>query len=397
MRNCDTIDRCIACDNEKLLPLLSLGVQPLANSFKTAFDEPEEMFPLSTVYCDKCYHVQLTHKVNPDLLFKDYLYVSGTTKTHLKYFDWFANYTIERCPVTPVRVLDIGCNDGSQLDVYKALNVKTYGVVCGYFNDQDFRNGKTFDIITCQNAFAHNYDPLDFLDKVRKVMNKDSLLYITTSQANMILNNEFDTIYHEHISFYNIKSMNELCKRAGLNLIDVVKNPIHGTSYIFVISRFSKYPRNIENLIDLEESQGLYDVNTYKKYVRNCQKIIMGFNSKVCKLRNEGLTIVGYGAPAKGNTLMNASLVRPDFIIDENPLKQGLFTPGMSVPVYGLEALKTYEGVEKLCFIPLAWNFYDEIMKKIQSVRRDKEDIFVRYFPQVEVEDKSKQILHFRV
>lgn len=399
----EVINECIACGSTDLVPVLDLGAQPLANSYKKNANDEEQYFPLAINRCKHCFHVQLTHRVNPDLMFKDYLYVSGTTKTQLDYFDWFADFTAEKYGTKPTTVLDIGCNDGSQLNYFQDKGALTYGVdpaenlfptssqrhkiVCGYFTGKEFSNEK-FDVITCQNAFAHNFNQLELLQNIRSVMHKDSLLFATTSQCDMILNGEFDTIYHEHLSFYNVKSIDALCKRAGLNLIDVVKSPVHGMSYIFVISKFAKAPRTIQNLIDIETQKGLYTEKTYEDYAANCLDNVKQFAEIIREMRSTGVPVVGYGAPAKGNTLMNFAQEGPDFIIDDNPLKQGMFTPGNSIPIFGTDYLKNnFKDVDKLCIIPLAWNFFKEIKVRTKNIRPDKNDIFVRYFPEFKVEE----------
>lgn len=402
MVTCIEIKECIACGSDNLSFLFDLKNQPLANSYKEREDDSEEYFPLAINLCEDCCHVQLTHRVNPDLLFKNYLYVSGTTKTQLDYFDWFSKFALENHDSNAETVLDIGCNDGSQLDAFKKLKIKTYGidpaknlfdissknhyVICDYFNEFEFHPTIKFDIIVCQNAFAHNFNQFEFLQKASKLMNNGSKLYITTSQANMILNNEFDTIYHEHLSFYNIKSMDKLCTRAGLNLIDVIKHPIHGTSYIFVISLGKNRKNYIEHLIKNEEILRLYDKDTYVKYANNCKSILDNFYNEIEEFKSKGFKVIGYGAAAKGNTLLNASNVKMDMIIDDNPLKQGLFTPGTSNRIVGPEILSTFEPNEKIIFVPLAWNFYKEIRERIKNKRPDSEDLFMRYFPKFSVE-----------
>lgn len=397
MNTCEEIKECIACGSKELTPILDLGSQPLANSYKKKEKEDELFFPLAITHCNYCFHVQLTHKVTPDLLFKNYLYVSGTTKTQLDYFDWFSKFILENQGSCET-VLDIGCNDGSQLNYFKQLGLKTYGidpainlyelssknhtVVCDYFRENSFK--QKFDIIVCQNAFPHNYDQLGFLTNAKKLMSDKSRLYIVTSQVDMIKNNEFDTIYHEHLSFYNIKSMNELCKRAGLNLIDVVQHPIHGKSNIFLISRRINRENYINNMIEMEKLNGIYSVETYKKYAINARKIVKKFIRTVHKLKNENIPIVGYGAPAKGNTLLNYAKVKPDFIVDDNPLKQGLFTPGMSVPIKSPDYLNKYKNIERVCFVPLAWNFFNEIKTRIEKLRPEKsKDLYLKYFPKI--------------
>ena len=384
------IKKCLACDHDELKSVLDLNNQPLANSYKNSKDAVEDSFPLAIKVCQNCHHVQLTHIVNPDLIYKNYLYVSGTTKTYIDYMDWYAKFCIEKFGHVPSSVLDIGCNDGSQLDKFKALNVDTYGVdpaenlyetssknhkvTCGYFDD---KYSRSHDIITIQNAFAHNPNPLELLKNCKKNLAINGLLFIQTSQSDMILNDEFDTIYHEHISYYNVKSMMLLCNRAGLNLIDVVKTPIHGTSYIFIISADRSAPSTIKNLVDMETAAGLYTDFTYTKYTSNCIEKVANFAERVEYWREQGYKIVGYGAPAKGNTFLNFARIPLDIIIDDNKLKQGMFTPGSSIEIVGSEILGTYTENDKVLFIPLAWNFFKEIEQRILSVRNNPNDIFL--------------------
>lgn len=384
------IKECLACGSVDLIPVLDLNDQPLANSYKKSKDEPEASYPLKINRCEHCYHVQLTHVVNPDLIYKNYLYVSGTTKTYVDYMGWYADFVCEQFNVFPQSVLDIGCNDGSQLDKFKAKGLETFGVdpaenlfelssknhnvTCGYFDE---KYSQPVDIITIQNAFAHNPNPLELLKNCKKNLNIDGLIFIQTSQADMILNDEFDTIYHEHISFYNIKSMMFLCNRAGLNLIDVVKTPIHGTSYIFIISADMSAPANIKNLIDIETNAGLYNKETYTRYSKNCIDMVEKFREVVEEHRANGYKIVGYGAPAKGNTFLNFAKVPLDMIIDDNPMKQGLYTPGSSIGIVGSEVLKSFEEHDRILFIPLAWNFFKEIRERIIKQRNNFNDVFL--------------------
>jgi len=384
------IKKCLACGSVDLIPVLDLNDQPLANSYKKSKDEPEASYPLKINRCEHCYHVQLTHVVNPDLIYKNYLYVSGTTKTYVDYMDWYADFVCEQFNVFPQSVLDIGCNDGSQLDKFKARGLETFGVdpaenlfelssknhnvTCGYFDE---KYSQPVDIITIQNAFAHNPNPLELLKNCKKNLNIDGLIFIQTSQADMILNDEFDTIYHEHISFYNIKSMMFLCNRAGLNLIDVIKTPIHGTSYIFVISADTSAPANIKNLVEIETNAGLYNKETYTRYSKNCVDMVEKFREVVEEHRTNGYKIVGYGAPAKGNTFLNFAKVPLDMIIDDNPMKQGLYTPGSSIGIVGSEVLKSFEEHDRILFIPLAWNFFKEIRERIIKQRNNFNDVFL--------------------
>lgn len=404
-KSCVEIKKCLTCDSDNLKLVLNLNMQPLANSYRIDKNDVQEEFPLAINHCKNCYHVQLTHAVNPDLMFKDYLYVSGTSKTMDDHFDWFAKYAVEYHKIfsntSQVNtVFDIGCNDGSQLNHFKKMGLKTFGVDpaenlhhissenhkvwCDYFDDSFVqKNSDHYDIIVAQNVFAHNYDPLAFLKSVKKIMNSNSLMFIQTSQANMILNNEFDTIYHEHVSFYNINSMNELCKRAGLHLIDVSKCPLHGTSYIFVVSLADARPNNVANLIEMERKSGLLTDDTYVKYSENCQSIIKLLSEMLNSARTDGYKLIGYGAAAKGMTLLNSNHMQLDFIIDDNPLKQNRYTPGVSIPIVSSSVLSDLDEDDKILFIPLAWNFFKEIREKIEAKRKNPNDKFISYFPKV--------------
>jgi 2-polyprenyl-3-methyl-5-hydroxy-6-metoxy-1,4-benzoquinol methylase len=321
--------------------------------------------------------------------------------------DWYARFVYETFTtytnrMGPYSVLDIGCNDGSQLDAFRRLLFQTHGVdpaenlyptssakhsvVLGFWNKESAdKLTQKFDVITTQNAFAHVPDPLSYLELAKSCLKSDGKIFISTSQADMVLNGEFDTIYHEHISYYNAESMKALAERAGLHLIDVLKTPIHGTSYIFVLSKEPKNRERIENILALEAK--LHQGSTYHQWTVGVESLLTRLKQQIDEYRAWGFTIVGYGAAAKGMTLINASEIRLDCVIDDNPLKQGLYCPGTDIPVVSIDWL---DGVtdpnEKIIFVPLAWNFYKEIKEKIKRKRNNPEDMFLRYFPDIAVE-----------
>ncbi len=402
MDNAKHLTECLCCGSSNLKVTLDLNEQPMANSFKAAPEDEELKFPLKLNLCEDCTHLQLSHAVNPDLLFKHYLYVSGTSQTLRDYFDWFANYTHQFFDNKPKTVLDIACNDGTQLDSFKKDGFTTYGidpaenlhqlssknhdVICDYFTEQyvDELKEKQLDVINAQNVFAHNSYPLEFLKMCKEIMHDDSVLFIQTSQADMVKNNEFDTIYHEHLSFFNANSMNALSERAGLHLVNVEKTPIHGNSYVFV---FKKNPSqgNIKQVLAEERTQGAQDLETYKIYEQRCLDVLVTLDERLKIFKLDQYTIVGYGAAAKGMTLINAGNLHLDWIIDDNPLKQGKFAPGSNIPIVSIEKLKELT-TNKIVFVPLAWNFFKEIKGKIKAQRNNNKDIFLKYFPKVEEE-----------
>jgi 2-polyprenyl-3-methyl-5-hydroxy-6-metoxy-1,4-benzoquinol methylase len=408
MENCTTITACLACGGNDLVLTLDLNTQPLANNFRDPGDTTDEIrYPLAINRCAHCNHLQLTHAVNPALIYTHYLYVSGTSETYLEYMDWYAKFVNEYTGQQFGSILDIGCNDGSQLTAFKNLGFETHGVdpaenlfpissashsvYCGFWGEDIVRRmhlRQKFDIITTQNAFAHILDPLAYLKLAGEQLHRGGKIFISTSQADMVLNGEFDTIYHEHISYYNAASMKALAERAGLHLIDVIKTPIHGTSYIFVLARTPANNHHVNNILAMEAAQGLNKAETYALWAEGVEDLLDSLRDKIFRHHNKGRKIVGYGAAAKGMTLLNASGIKLDAVIDDNPLKQGLVCPGNGIPVVGIEYLDTlaWNPPATVVFVPLAWNFYTEIKRKIQSRRDFHADKFMRYFPRITIE-----------
>lgn len=398
------IENCLCCNNDNLITILDLNKQPLANSYHK-IDEKLDEFPLALNLCSTCYHLQLTHAIDPDLMFKNYLYVSGTTNTLKKYFEWFASFTLSYKP-DGKSILDIACNDGTQLDSFKKLGLTTYGIdpaenisllskdkgheiIVDYFNEQSIEklNGQKFDIITAQNVFAHNTYPLEFLKMCNTILNDGGYLFIQTSQANMVKNNEFDTIYHEHISFFNVNSMKCLVERSGLILNDVVKTDIHGTSFVFVISRNTRQESNLTDMLDTFSDDRLDKLETYFTYGFSAKNTVVHLKNIIEEYRLKNYKIVGYGAAAKGNTLLNFGQINLNYIVDDNELKNELYTPGMNILIKHPNFISEIDCNTPILFVPLAWNFYKEIKEKIKNIRNNENDLFVLYFPKIKIEN----------
>jgi len=393
MSQYDILDKCVACGSSDLFNYLDLHSQPLANSYhdnKTQLPQ----YPLGLNVCEQCWHSQLTVAVDPELMFKEYLYVSGTSKTLRDYCEWFADYCGEY--QQPGSVLDIACNDGTQLDSFAKRGWKTAGVdpaenlypICAEKHDTvcDFwpiQTPQQYDLIIAQNVFAHNSNPLEFLIAMGKSLKHDGYIRIQTSQAFWLDNGEFDTTYHEHISFFCANSMKTLVERAGLCLTDVTIGDIHGGSYIFTIRKTAK-PTEVYSVADYITRTELHKHNrgTYLQFANNTQNCLSELQDMINFLKAKGYSVLGYGAAAKGNTVLNAGKIRLDAIIDDNELKQNSYTPGSNIPIVNKQILNTT--TQPIAIVPLAWNFYSEIVNNVKTYT-NKDIVYIKYFPNLEV------------
>lgn len=391
------ITKCLACNSKRLKNILDLNKQPLANSYLLKKEDKEKKYELKVNCCLFCNHLQLSIAVDPKKIYQKYDYVSGTTKTYKKYMEKFYELSIKNTSkLINKNVLDIGCNDGSQLNIFKKKGFKTYGVdpaknifniskkkhkvICDFFSFKTVKKLKTkFDIIIFQNSFAHNPNPKKLLNNVRKLMHKDTSLIIQTSQADMCKNNEFDTVYHEHVNFFTINSMNSLLKSENLYLHNVIKEPIHGSSYIFIIKLYSNQKKIEEPL----KRESFLNYSYYKNWGKNCLQLTRNIKKKIDNLKKKKI-VIGYGAAAKANTFINFSRIKLNFIVDDNKLKQNKFCPGSKIPIKSINELKKIK--KEIVIIPLAWNFYDEIKKKVIKIRKNKQDTFVVCFPKFKIE-----------
>ena len=379
--SCTPVNECRCCGTKNLKTVLDLGNQPLANSYHKGGKQEE--YPLCLMLCEKCFHSQLSVVINPDEMFIDYVYISGTSKTLHDYFEWFADMVQYECGKTG-SVLDIACNDGTQLNKFKNRGWLTHGIdpaknllhlscanadkiVCDYLNVPALEElgSLKYDVIIAQNVFAHTHDIVHFLECCKTAMSEHTRLYIQTSQADMIENNQFDTIYHEHLSFFSTNSMRTVCERVGLKLISVKKTDIHGGSYVFTISLVDSEDSTVLEIIEKEKAAGRYSIDRYDDYRQNVERVIFNFREFVNLYSSRGYFLVGYGAAAKGNTFLNASKVKLHFIVDDNPLKQGLLTPGTNTMIVSSDFISKF--AHNTVFIPLAWNFHNEIRTKIKS------------------------------
>lgn len=346
--------RCLACDSKRLEKVLDLGKQPLANNYGQ-----KKKYPLVLNGCLDCGHGQLSISVNPKKLFSHYLYESGTSNTLKQWFDDFAK------SITYLygqgSILDIASNDGTFLRSCKELGWTVMGVdpaknlkptdiptATEFFGE--YSDLGKYDVVTAFNVIAHTPNPLSILRGVRKALNASGRAFIMCSQGHMYETGQFDTIYHEHHSFYTPNSFTRLANRAGLVVVNVTEQDIHGGSLLFEVvpNQFDGFKALADGVIDS---------------VRNF----------IPKNR-----LVALGAAAKGVVFINATGLPVTAVYDEARIKHGYNLPGTKAPI--LPFAELYGVEEPLTFVVTAWNFFDELVSKVKELRPNKDDEFVRFY-----------------
>jgi SAM-dependent methyltransferase len=326
-------------------------------------------------------------------MFSTYQYNSGVSQTIRDYFSWLADEVIALAPPGASTVLELACNDGSQLDEFARRGWKTYGVdpahnivqtalAKGHSVSIAFWGVKDAvdptmpmpDVIIAQNVLAHVPDPVSFLKSCQSVMGAASRLYIQTSQCNMYENGEFDTIYHEHLSYFTAASMARAAMEAGLRIVNARKTPIHGTSFLFTMMRnddptiYDPDP-SLTAILDHERSLGIYNKACFTRFNRRAHDIRDWINIAVADYKRQGYSIAAFGAAAKGMTALSFFGLHEqiDYIVDDAKMKQGRYTPATNIIIKPPGVLR--EDTRNLAIIILAWNFATEISQKIRQHR----------------------------
>lgn len=369
-------------------PLIDFGYMPLVNTYNV-----KEKYPLSVNRCESCCHLQLNEFVSPSILYRDYAYCSGTGRTALDYFRDFARTAISYVPNANT-VLDIASNDGSQLDAFQELGLMTFGIDPAhnlaeiardkahlirddFLENVDFKGTicEKFDIITAQNVLAHTPTPLHFLQKCETMMKDHTRLFIATSQANMIVNGECDTIYHEHVSYFNAHSMMQLADRAGLLVLDIIMHDIHGTSYVFVLGKSGTISSRVIERLSWEKVVGMLGDDLYDDWWRwHVRENLHRVGNSIRQYISEGYYTAGCGAAAKGISMLNMAGVKLGTIFDNTPTKMGKETSGMLILPF--DNIKNIT-VEKVLFVLLAWNVGREIRQNVLKLRDNRNDVFI--------------------
>ena len=393
----DGMTECRACKGRHLFMCLRMGDPPPANQFLTReqLAEPEPTAPLNAYVCLDCALIQVPDNIPMDF-FRNYVYVPSASPTLHRHFDAYAaKMTGEHLPFKDALIVDIGCNDGLFLSSCVSRGAKVLGidpadnitararakgipVVPEYFG---LRTAKMVAathprprIIVSNNTLNHVNDLRDFMAGIVELLDPNGIFVVEVPTAlDLVQNNEFDTIYHEHTSEFSVKSFVDLYESVGMEVFDIEALPIHGGSmrvYAQKVGAGRAIGPMIQTCLARERDARLFSRDTYEAFSERVEHIRKDLMILLRELKSEGRRIAGAGAPAKGNTLLNYYGIGSDlldYIADRSELKQGLYTPGMHILVVAPERILE---TQPDYLLVLAWNFAEEIMEQQEEYRR---------------------------
>jgi len=405
-------DDCRLCGSRRLTLVLALTPTPPANAFVPAGDrnKPQACFPLDVFFCEDCGHVQLLDVVDPRILFENYVYVSGTSPVFVRHFESYAGAVLDRFrPAPGGLVVDIGSNDGTLLEFFRKRGMKVLGVdpardiasaatARGIETRPDFFTPELAAriraergpaaIVTANNVFAHADDLAGVLEGVRSLLASNGVFVFEVSYlVDVFEKTLFDTIYHEHLAYHSVAPLLRFFAAHGMELFAAERVESHGGSlrgFAQLAGGSHRSDGSIEILTRLERSLGLDRAATLAAFGRKIDAVRDSLRALLLGLKAQGKRVAGFGAPAKATTLMyhfGLGLDLIEFIADDSPLKQGLYTPGLHVPVLAADAI--YQKRPDYLLI-LAWNFARPIMNK-HARFADEGGRFIVPLPTVEV------------
>jgi hypothetical protein len=383
---------CRACGSRDLELFLPLGDVALANSFLRSPAEfaGELRFPLDVHFCRRCTMVQLVDVIDPEVLFRNYLYVTGTSDTIAAHNIGYAKSVVDFTHAGAKElIVEVASNDGSLLKCFAPHGVRTLGVepatniaakanaasvptVNRFFNaacaaELRAEHGPARAVIG-NNVLAHVDDPVDLLRGFKTLLDASGLAIVEVPElAEFVERLEYDTVYHEHLSYFSVTSLMRVCEEAGLRIVRIDRVPVHGGSvrmYAAPVERVREHAETVRALSQQETANGIARPQRLHQFARDVQANRAALLELLDGLLAQGKTIGGYGAPAKGNTLLNycgITTARLPWTVDKSPLKVGLYTPGSHIPV--LPASELLARQPDFCLI-LAWNFAEEIQRQ---------------------------------
>ena len=399
---------CRICESADLVEILDLGQSPLANAYvrSEALGSKEPMFPLKLHYCRNCSLAQLLDVVDSAILFKDYHFLTSASVPSVEHFKRYSQEAVK--PFVTSKddlVVDIGGNDGVLLNYVKqfarVLNIdpadnlaplsEAKGVpfypaffTSSVAEDILARYGKA-KVITANNVFAHT-DPLrDVLKGIATLMADDGVFIFEVHwQKHFIEEGAFDQIYHEHLCFHSLHALSHLVALAGMKVFDVQIVPMQGRSLRVFAAKNRTVHQSVARILQEEKDAKLTNEATLTSFAENVRRNRELLQTLLTTLKRAGKKIVGYGAPAKGNTFLNYYGIGPDvldYLTDTTPLKQGMYSPGMHIPIVSPERL----AIDKPDYaLLLAWNFRDHILEKEKGLREQGMK-FIISIPRIEI------------
>lgn len=403
---------CRFCAAPLVQSFVDLGAMPPANYFLRTVDlaRAEPCFPLHAYVCGDCHLVQLETFQTPEQLFSDYAYFSSYSQSWLRQAETFAGATAQRFGLeNSSQVIEVGSNDGYLLQYFKAQDIPVLGIepAVNVANAAEHKGiptlvhffgattatalaaqGRQADLLIANNVLAHVPDLNDFVAGLRIALKPEGVVTIEFPHLMRLMEfNQFDTIYHEHFSYFSLLTAERILNKHGIALFDVEELATHGGSLRLYGRHQGTGIGQSESLVGLkaeEMAAGLDDIDSYQDFAHQARHTKRALLRCLIEAKEEGKSIVGYGAPAKGNTLLNYCGIRGDFLdytVDRNPHKLGLYLPGTRIPICPPERI--FETRPDYVLI-LPWNLKDEIMEQMTAIR-EWGGRFVVPIPEVEI------------
>lgn len=360
---------CRFCGTE-LVVVLDFGQVALAGGFlKPEHFKEEKKYPLRLCFCESCYSVQLADRVEPDVMFRDYFYFSSATETIRDHFRQYAREVVER--FNPKTVIEIGCNDGVLIGPLREAGVRAIGVdpsstvpvgddiVNDYFTDKVAKEIGRVDLVIANNVFAHIDDIHTTTRAIRLSLKDDGVCIIEAHYlGDMISGLQYDWIYHEHIYYYSLLSLEKHFQSYGMRVFDVKPVKTHGGSMRYYISA-DRRPESqaVRDLRKIERESGLDRIETFTTFAARVERHRDELSSMLSALPG----VVGYGASGRANTVIQYCGLNLDYIVDDAPAKHGFYTPGSHIPIKASSAISEERPDHVVVF---AWTYADEIRKK---------------------------------